>query len=193
MAFPLTVIALFVLLILGIPISISLLFSGTLGYMLTIGFQPGLTALGQGAFSDLNSFVIIAIPLYILMGQIMLKGEAGHDLFDFAQHILGQAPWRAGDRRNLPPAPSSPPSRAPRPPPRRPSARSASRRCWIAATTGAWPWARWPSPAPRHPDPAEHFLHSLFAGDRYLGRQAVSRRGAAGDHAGAAVRPSTRC
>ena len=92
MAFTMTFAALGVLLILGIPISISLLFSGTLGYMLTIGFQPGLTALAQGAYSDLNSFVIIAIPLYILMGQLMLKGEAGRDLFDFAQRMLGKLP-----------------------------------------------------------------------------------------------------
>ena len=92
MAFTVTFVALGLLLILGIPISISLLFSGALGYMLTIGFQPGLTALAQGAYSDLNSFVIIAIPLYILMGQLMLKGEAGHDLFDFAQRMVGKLP-----------------------------------------------------------------------------------------------------
>jgi C4-dicarboxylate transporter DctM subunit len=92
MAFTVTFAALGLLLILGIPISISLLFSGTLGYMLTIGFEPGLTALAQGAYSDLNSFVIIAIPLYILMGQLMLKGGAGHDLFDFAQRMLGKLP-----------------------------------------------------------------------------------------------------
>ena len=92
MAFTLTFGSLGLLLILGIPISISLLFSGTLGYMLTIGIQPGITALAQGAYSDLNSFVIIAIPLYILMGQLMLKGEAGHDLFELAQRFMGKLP-----------------------------------------------------------------------------------------------------
>ncbi len=92
MAFTMTFVALGLLLILGIPISISLLLSGTLGYMLAIGFQPGITALAQGAYSDLNSFVIIAIPLYILMGQLMLKGGAGRDLFDLAQRFLGKLP-----------------------------------------------------------------------------------------------------
>src|SRR3546814_24960 len=80
------------LLILGIPIAISLLISGTIGYMLTIGFGPGMNALAQIAYSDLHSFVIIAIPLYILMGQIMLKGESGRDLFNFAQRIAGKLP-----------------------------------------------------------------------------------------------------
>ena len=85
-------VSLAVLLVLGIPISISLLLSGLLGYVLIIGFDPGLTALVQVAFSDVNSFVIIAIPLYIFMGQIMLKGESGRDLFDFAQRVAGKLP-----------------------------------------------------------------------------------------------------
>ena len=92
MAFTMTFVTLGLLMILGIPIAISLLLSGTLGYMLAIGFQPGITALAQGAYSDLNSFVIIAIPLYILMGQLMLKGGAGRDLFDLAQRFLGRLP-----------------------------------------------------------------------------------------------------
>lgn len=87
-----TFLVLFVLLVLGIPIAITLLISGVVGYMMTIGFDPGLNALGQTAFSDLNSFIIAAIPLYILMGQIMLKGGAGRDLFDFAQRMVGRLP-----------------------------------------------------------------------------------------------------
>lgn len=92
MTFAITIVALGVFLLLGVPIAVSLLISGTVGYMLTIGFGPGLTALAQISYSDLNSFVIIAIPLYILMGQIMLKGESGRDLFDFAQRIVGKLP-----------------------------------------------------------------------------------------------------
>lgn len=85
-------ITLFVLMVLGVPIAISLLISGVLGYMLVIGVTPGMNALAQTAFSDVNSFVIIAIPLFIFMGQIMLKGEAGRDLFDFAQRVTRKLP-----------------------------------------------------------------------------------------------------
>jgi C4-dicarboxylate transporter, DctM subunit len=90
--FALTLLALATLLVLGIPIAIALLLSGMFGYMLTIGIEPGLTALAQIAYSDLNSFVIIAIPLYILMGQLMLKGGAGRDLFDLAERMVGRLP-----------------------------------------------------------------------------------------------------
>lgn len=92
MSFVTMLVVLGVLLVLGIPIAISLLVSGVIGYMLTIGFGPGMNALAQIAYSDLSSFVIIAIPLYILMGQLMLKGESGKDLFDFAQRIAGKLP-----------------------------------------------------------------------------------------------------
>ena len=92
MHFLLMLMALAALLILGVPIAIALLISGVLGYMLTIGVDPGMTALAQTSYADVNSFVIIAIPLYILMGQIMLKGEAGRDLFDFAQRMTRRLP-----------------------------------------------------------------------------------------------------
>lgn len=92
MIFTITLVTLGILLIVGVPIAVALLVSGTVGYVMTIGLEPGMTALAQIAYTDLNSFVIIAIPLYILMGQIMLKGESGRDLFDFAQRVVGRLP-----------------------------------------------------------------------------------------------------
>lgn len=92
MHFILMLVALFALLILGVPIAIALMISGLLGYILTIGVNPGMTALAQASYSDLNMFVIIAIPLFIFMGQIMLKGEAGRDLFNFAQRLTRRLP-----------------------------------------------------------------------------------------------------
>ena len=92
MHFTLMIVAVFALLILGVPIAIALLISGVLGYMLAIGVGPGMNALAQTSYTDVHSFVIIAIPLYIFMGQIMLKGEAGRDLFDFAQRVTRRLP-----------------------------------------------------------------------------------------------------
>ncbi|MGN6549545.1 MAG: TRAP transporter large permease [Pararhizobium sp.] len=96
MIFLTTIVALFVFMALGVPIAITLMISGLIGYMLTIGFVPGLTAMAQVANGDINSFVISAIPLYIFMGQLMLKGGSGRDLFDFAQKIVGRLPGGLG-------------------------------------------------------------------------------------------------
>ncbi|UQG62674.1 TRAP transporter large permease subunit (plasmid) [Marinobacter sp. M3C] len=83
-------VSLFVLLALGIPISVSLFLSGMVGYVTVIGLSSGINALAQTAYGVLDSLVISAIPLYVFMGQIMLKGGAGRDLFDFAQIIVGR-------------------------------------------------------------------------------------------------------
>lgn len=67
--------------------------------MLTVDFEPGLTALTQTAFSDLGSSVITAIPLYILISQIMLKAPAGRDRFDAAQRFVAARREHRGRRR----------------------------------------------------------------------------------------------
>ncbi len=96
MIFVTTIVALFVLMALGVPIAITLMISGMIGYMLTIGLEPGLTAIAQVGYGDINSFVISAIPLYVFMGQLMLKGGSGRDLFDFAQRFVGKLPGGLG-------------------------------------------------------------------------------------------------
>ncbi len=96
MVFLTTIVVLLVLLVVGIPIAISLFISGLIGYMMTIDIAPGLTALAQIAYGHLNSFVLAAIPLYVFMGQIMLKGGSGKDLFDFAQRVVGRLPGGLG-------------------------------------------------------------------------------------------------
>lgn len=84
--------ALFIFLALGVPISVSLFLGGVVGYIAVIGPMSGINTLAQTAYGDLDSLVISAIPLYIFMGQIMLKGKAGQDLFDFAQVLVGKLP-----------------------------------------------------------------------------------------------------
>jgi len=87
-----TLMVLFGLLLLRIPISISLMLSGLVGFALAAGMQTAILTLPQMMYSGLDAFVIAAIPLYILMGQIMLKGMIGRDLFDIAQWSVGRLP-----------------------------------------------------------------------------------------------------
>ncbi|MBC7121561.1 MAG: TRAP transporter large permease, partial [Candidatus Methanosuratus sp.] len=37
---------------------------------------------GQSIFSSLDSFVLLAVPLFVLMSQVLLDGRVGDDLFD---------------------------------------------------------------------------------------------------------------
>lgn len=92
MSFVLMLVVLGFLLILGTPIAISLILSGAVGYISILGLDAGLNSLVFATFHDMNNYVIAAIPLYIFMGQIMLKGGSGRDLFDFAQRFTSRIP-----------------------------------------------------------------------------------------------------
>ncbi|NYT62966.1 TRAP transporter large permease [Alcaligenaceae bacterium] len=76
------------LLLLGIPVGFALGLAGVAS-ILTIGptflIQIPLTIIKS--FSDV---VLIAIPLFILMGEILYRGKVGHQLFDTANAWLGR-------------------------------------------------------------------------------------------------------
>lgn len=85
--------ALLAFLAIGVPVAFSLGTSGLLGMLL---FMPGDGALDQIpilAYKALDDFVLCAVPLYILMSAILLKGKVGEDLFDLGnkwlRHLLG--------------------------------------------------------------------------------------------------------
>ncbi|MDJ0930181.1 TRAP transporter large permease subunit [Breoghania sp.] len=69
---------LFALLLVGVPIAFVL---GGLGLLLLMlgGFSPLMVP--QGLPSAADSFILLAVPLFILMSNILLKGGVGRDLF----------------------------------------------------------------------------------------------------------------
>jgi len=81
--------SLILLLSLGIPVGFALGLSGILS-ILTIGpqFLMQIPLTFTKSFSDP---VLIAVPLFILMGEILYRGKVGQNLFDVANTWLGQA------------------------------------------------------------------------------------------------------
>lgn len=77
------------LLLLGIPVGFALGLSGILS-ILTIGpqFLMQIPLTFTKSFSDP---VLIAIPLFVLMGEILYRGKVGQNLFDVANAWLGRA------------------------------------------------------------------------------------------------------
>lgn len=76
-----------VLLALGIPIAVSLAGSGLVYVLL----QPdlSLTVLIQTSFAGMASFPLLAIPLFLLAGNIMCESGLTKDLVRFAKLLLG--------------------------------------------------------------------------------------------------------
>ena len=65
-------------LIIGIPISVSIGFSAVLG-CLSLGYP--LVVIGQKMVSGIDSWLLIAIPLFILAGNLMNAGKITDELF----------------------------------------------------------------------------------------------------------------
>lgn len=82
-----------VLLLIGVPISISIGASAILG-CLYLGYP--LMVIGQKMVSGIDSFLLIAIPLFILAGNLMNAGKITEKIFDFAKRLVGWIPGGLG-------------------------------------------------------------------------------------------------
>ena len=74
------------LLIIGFPIALNLIFSSFI-YLL-VGDYP-LTLIPQRMFQGMNGFALLAVPFFILTGQLMAKGSILRDLTDFVNAFVG--------------------------------------------------------------------------------------------------------
>ncbi|WP_158734771.1 TRAP transporter large permease [Alteribacillus sp. YIM 98480] len=80
---------LLVLFLLKVPVSISLIFIGTVGFGMIRGFDTGFVQLGNTPFGTASSYSLSVIPLFILMGMILSYSGFGQDLFRAVDSWLG--------------------------------------------------------------------------------------------------------
>lgn len=82
-------IVLFALLLIGVPVAFAL---GALGLSMLYlgGFSPLMAP--QAMLSTMDGFILLAVPLFLLMSNILLKGGAGRDLFAAVQAWVGHWP-----------------------------------------------------------------------------------------------------
>jgi tripartite ATP-independent transporter DctM subunit len=81
-----------VLLALGVPVAFCIGIATVLTMLLTIMPDPSVTTMAQRMATGLDSFTLLAIPFFILAGQIMNRGGIARRLIDFARAILGMLP-----------------------------------------------------------------------------------------------------
>lgn len=86
--------ALMAAILLGFPVSFSIagvaVIFGYLGWALGIMDISLLGALGQRVFGLLSNEVLIAIPLFVLMGAVLEKSRIAEDLLDTMGRLFGQ-------------------------------------------------------------------------------------------------------
>lgn len=92
MAVPLSLLFIVGLLIVGVPFWVSLGL-GTVVLLTSTDALP-LTLVGEALFEGVDSFALIAIPLFVLTGDIMVRSGLAYRLLDFAEATFGT--WRSG-------------------------------------------------------------------------------------------------
>lgn len=89
-------ILLLVLLALGLPVAFSLGMGGVAGMLAFMGGESALAQIPIIGYKSLDDFVLTAVPMYILMSQILLTGKVGNGLFELANKWLRHLPGGLG-------------------------------------------------------------------------------------------------
>lgn len=85
-------VALIVMLAWGVPISIAIGLSSMLAILPVMDFNAVVLTCAQRTFSGISVFTLIAIPFFILAGNIMNRGGIAIRLINFAKLLTGRVP-----------------------------------------------------------------------------------------------------
>lgn len=85
-------ILLVVMLIGGVPISVALAFSSVCAILPVLNFEAAIITGAQRIFSGISIFSLLAIPFFILAGNLMNKGGIAVRLINLAKLITGRTP-----------------------------------------------------------------------------------------------------
>src|SRR5210317_170513 len=83
------VVSFVLLLSIGVPIAYSIGISGILTMLVSIDSLPAFTTFAQRMATGLDSFALLAIPFFILAGNLMNSGGIAHRLIDLAKVLVG--------------------------------------------------------------------------------------------------------
>ncbi|WP_416444885.1 TRAP transporter large permease [Leeuwenhoekiella sp. A16] len=86
------VVVFFLLLSIGVPVAWSIGISCLVTIMVSIDSLASFTTIAQRMATGLDSFSLLAIPLFVLAGQIMNQGGIALRLINFAKALIGSLP-----------------------------------------------------------------------------------------------------
>ncbi len=81
-----------ILLAIGVPVAWSIGLSSLFTMLVSIPAIPAFTTVAQRMATGLDSFALLAIPFFILAGQIMNQGGIAKRLVNFARTLVGALP-----------------------------------------------------------------------------------------------------
>ncbi|MEO4001077.1 TRAP transporter large permease [Mesorhizobium sp. CAU 1732] len=88
--------AMLVVVVLGMPVAYALLGAGAIGYAILSGPSQALTQISIVLWDNGTNFLFIAVPLFILMGQLIFHAGLAEDIFSLAQRATRRLPGGLG-------------------------------------------------------------------------------------------------
>ena len=76
----------------GVPVAWSLGLSSMFTLMVTVATMPAITTVAQRMGAGLDSFSLLAIPFFIVAGELMNRGGIANRLIEFAKSLTGRLP-----------------------------------------------------------------------------------------------------
>lgn len=86
--------SLIVLMLSGMPIALSFMLINVVGMYALFGGAPGLENLIDSIYASLNSFILLPVPLFILMGEVMFQSGIAPLLVQTLDKWIGRVPGR---------------------------------------------------------------------------------------------------
>ncbi len=77
------------LMALNIPIGISMLIVGFIGFALISGIDPAIVILGTAPFEAVSKYTLSVMPLFVLMGNLANSANLSRNLYDAAYSVVG--------------------------------------------------------------------------------------------------------
>ena len=85
------VVAILLFLLAGVPISLALGLVGLFGLYFLLP-APQLAVLAERSWNGVNSFTLTAIPMFVMMGGLLLRSGATSEMFDAMRRWFGKTP-----------------------------------------------------------------------------------------------------
>lgn len=86
---------LILLMVLGVPIGFSMGLAALAGYLMS-GLGPLSATFAHTMYTGASGFILLAIPFYILAGNLMNTGGMSRRIFRFAENLVGHVPGGLG-------------------------------------------------------------------------------------------------
>ena len=78
----------------GLPVAFCFMMVNLIGVFIFWGGQAGLGQLVLSIMNSVTSFVLVTVPLFILMGEIMFQSGMGFRMIDVLDKWMGRLPGR---------------------------------------------------------------------------------------------------